>query len=86
MTPEEFERVRRETACKKKTDFAAVEYLAIAEGLCVRCMHAGNYDSGPATVGAMHDFAAAQGYTPDITDSRPHHEIHLRTRLHVHLQ
>jgi hypothetical protein len=40
-------------------------------------MHTGSYDDEPATVEAMHRFAEEQGYVPNITDSRLHHEIYL---------
>lgn len=67
-----------ETAtAKKKLDFSPVRLLEIEEGLCVQCMHVGPYDDEPATVNAMHDFAATQGYVPDFSNSRRHHEIYL---------
>lgn len=62
---------------KKKLDFSPVHLLEIDEGLCVQCMHVGPYDDEPATVEAMHAFAAAQGYEPDFSDARRHHEIYL---------
>ena len=67
-----------ETAtAKKKLDFSPVRLMEISEGLCVQCMHVGPYDSEPATVDAMHAFAEEQGYTPDFSDARRHHEIYL---------
>ena len=77
VTPEEFEWARAEAGRKKGGDFSAVEFLPVHEGLCVQCMHIGPYDDEPATVAAMHEFAAAQGFTLDITDERRHHEIYL---------
>ena len=62
---------------KKKLDFSPVQLVEIEEGLCVQCMHRGPYDDEPATVDAMHAFAAAQGYAPDFSDERRHHEIYL---------
>ena len=62
---------------KKKADFSAVEFLTYDEGLCVQCMHLGPYDDEPATVARMHRYAEAQGYAPDLTDRRLHHEIYL---------
>ena len=47
------------------------------EGFCVQCMHTGPYDSEPATVDAMHEYATEQGYVPDFSDTRLHHEIYL---------
>ena len=35
------------------------------------------YDTEPATVSLMHAYAERQGYMPDITDKRLHHEIYL---------
>ncbi len=67
-----------ETAtAKKKLDFSPVRLMEISEGLCVQCMHVGPYDSEPATVDAMHAFAEEQGYMPDFSDARRHHEIYL---------
>lgn len=62
---------------KKKLDFSPVQLIEIEEGLCVQCMHVGPYDSEPATVAAMHEFAEAQGYVPDFSETRRHHEIYL---------
>ncbi|MCR5322787.1 MAG: GyrI-like domain-containing protein [Lachnospiraceae bacterium] len=66
-----------EAAKKKSTDFSKVEFLTVDEGLCVQCMHTGSYDDEPATVAMMHEFIERQGYEPDITDKRLHHEIYL---------
>ncbi len=62
---------------KKRLDFSPVHLIEIDEGLCVQCMHIGPYDDEPATVAAMHEFADAQGYAPDFSDTRRHHEIYL---------
>ncbi|MDR0905638.1 MAG: GyrI-like domain-containing protein [Oscillospiraceae bacterium] len=62
---------------KKKMDFSKVKFLPYDEGLCVQCMHVGSYDDEPATIAAMSDFAHANGYVIDITESRYHHEIYL---------
>ena len=80
VTREDFNWAVEEAARKKKTDFSQfskVEMLTYAEGLCVQCMHIGPYDDEPATVAAMHAFAAQNGCEIDITDSRFHHEIYL---------
>lgn len=77
VTLEEFEWARGEAQLKKGLDLSAVEWLAVREGTCVQCMHVGPYDSEPATVEAMHAFAQAQGYAPDLTEGRRHHEIYL---------
>ena len=77
VTEEDFHWAVNEAAEKKQQDFSKVEFLTIEEGLCVQCMHIGPYDDEPATVQLMHDFAAQEGYVPDITDKRLHHEIYL---------
>ena len=77
VTEAEFAWAREEAARKKKTDFSKVEFITYDEGLCVQCMHIGPYDDEPATVAAMHDYMAQQGYALDITDRRLHHEIYL---------
>ena len=66
-----------EATRKKKADFSKAEFLTCDEGLCVQCMHIGPYDTEPATVSLMHAYAEQQGYMPDITDKRLHHEIYL---------
>lgn len=77
VTRDDFDWAVAEATAKKKLDFSAVELLAVDEGLCVQCMHTGPYDDEPATVNAMHEFAAEQGYTIDFSDTRLHHEIYL---------
>lgn len=54
-----------------------MEFFTYNEGLCVQCMHIGPYDNEPATIAAMHDFAAQNGCVPDIADTHYHHEIYL---------
>lgn len=67
-----------ETAtAKKEKDFSPVRLVEVGEGLCVQCMHVGPYDDEPATVEAMHEFASSQGFVPDFSDERRHHEIYL---------
>lgn len=73
----DFEWAVAEASRKKKQDFGAAEFMTIEEGLCVQCMHVGPYDNEPATVEAMHAFAAEQGYELDFSDERRHHEIYL---------
>jgi hypothetical protein len=74
---EDFAWAVAEAARKKKLDFSSVEFLPIHEGVCVQCMHIGPYDDEPATVAAMDSFARAEGYEPDFSDTRHHHEIYL---------
>ena len=77
VTREDFDWAVEEATRKKKEDFSKVEFLTIAEGLCVQCMHIGTYDDEPATVELMHSFAKEQGYVLDFSDRRLHHEIYL---------
>lgn len=77
VTKTEFDWAIAEATRKKKADFSKVEFFTYDEGLCVQSMHIGPYDDEPATVAAMHEFAEQNGYVPDITASRYHHEIYL---------
>ena len=77
VTVEDFNWAVEEATRKKKADFSKAEFLTCDEGLCVQCMHIGPYDTEPATVSLMHAYAEQQGYVPDITDKRLHHEIYL---------
>lgn len=77
VTKDDFDWAVEDAARKKKTDFSKVEFLTYEEGLCVQCMHIGSYDDEPATVELMHEFISTQGYRPDISDTRMHHEIYL---------
>lgn len=77
VSKKDFDWAVSEATKKKKQDFSKVEFLTYNEGVCVQCMHIGSYDSEPATVDLMHEFAKENGYKPDITDTRLHHEIYL---------
>ena len=77
VTVEDFKWAVEEATRKKKADFSKAEFLTCDEGMCVQCMHLGPYDTEPATVSLMHAYAEQQGYMPDITDKRLHHEIYL---------
>ena len=77
VTREEFEWAVAEATAKKKRDFSKVELLAVEEGLCVQCLHVGQYDDEPVTVELMRAFAEEQGCVEDFSDVRLHHEIYL---------
>ena len=77
VTKADFDWAVAEATAKKKRDFSKAEFLTYEEGLCVQCMHLGSYDSEPATVQLMNDFAKAQGYQIAIDDVHRHHEIYL---------
>lgn len=77
VTKEDFAWAVQEAEKKKKLDASKAEFFTYEEGLCVQCMHIGAYDNEPATVQAMAEYAAANGYQEDITPQRYHHEIYL---------
>lgn len=77
VTREEFDWAIREASEKKQKDFSTVEFFPYREGLCVQCMHIGSYDHEPATIEKLEQYAAENGYTVDISDTRFHHEIYL---------
>ena len=77
VTKAVFDRAVREATEKKQRDFSQVEFFSWEEGLCVQCMHIGPYDDEPATVAAMEEYTRAQGYEPDFSQGRFHHEIYL---------
>ena len=67
-----------ETASKKKgIDCSKAEFMTVAEGLCVQCMHLGPYDAEPATVAKMDAYLKEVGYRNDFSPKRLHHEIYL---------
>lgn len=77
VTREDFEWAIDEASRKKKEDFTSVEFITIKEGLCVQCMHIGSYDDEPATIDMMNEYVEEQGYEPDFSENRLHHEIYL---------
>lgn len=77
VTKDDFSRAVREASEKKKADFSAAEFLPYDEGLCVQCMHIGSYDDEPETVERMYMFMKEQGYEPNYSAVRRHHEIYL---------
>ena len=77
VTEDVFAWAVEEATVKKKADFSKAEFLTYDEGLCVQCMHIGSYDDEPETIAGMHEYIEAQGYVPDITAQRMHHEIYL---------
>ena len=77
VTKDAFDWGVRAATEKKQRDFSSVEFFRWEEGLCVQCMHIGPYDSEPATVAAMNEYAKLQGYEPDFGEKRFHHEIYL---------
>ncbi len=74
---EDFDWAVAEASAKKKADFSKAEFFTYHEGKCVQCMHIGSYDKEPETIRKMEEFAAKQGYQPDFSAVRFHHEIYL---------
>ena len=52
------------------------QFFTYDEGLCVQCMHIGPYDNEPETIEKMKNYAREQGYEPDFSQGRFHHEIY----------
>lgn len=77
VTKDDFSWAVEEASRKKKADFSMAEFLTIEEGLCVQCLHIGPYDEEPATIALMDEHARQQGYVPDFSENRLHHEIYL---------
>lgn len=78
VTTELFEEARQALAKKKpELDTAPARLEKFTEGLCVQVLHIGPYDDEPATVAAMAEFVAKNGYVEDMAGSRRHHEIYL---------
>lgn len=77
VTEEEFWWAVSEAEKKKKQDFSKVEFLSVEEGLCIQCMHIGDYDDEPTTVALMDRYLAENGYENDFSPERMHHEIYL---------
>ena len=77
VTKQDFDWAICEASKKKKQDFSKVEFLNYNEGICVQCMHIGDYDNEPETINLMHKYMIENGYELDINDTRLHHEIYL---------
>lgn len=77
VTEKDFEWAKAEASKKKKQDFSRVEFMTIAEGLCVQCMHIGPFDEEPESVARMDQYLLEHGYENDFSDERLHHEIYL---------
>lgn len=77
VTQDDFAWAADEAEKKKGTDFKKAAFFTYEEGICVQCMHVGPYDEEPATVRRMEEYAREQGYVPDHSETRYHHEIYL---------
>lgn len=74
---EDFRWAVKEAEKKKGQDFSKVEFLVIEEGLCVQCMHIGEFEKEPITVALMDQYLLENGYENDFSEKRRHHEIYL---------
>ena len=77
VLPQDFDWAVGQVALKKQLDCSNVEFMTLAEGLCVQMMHMGHFDEEPASVALMHAYMEEQGYTQDFSETRRHHEIYL---------
>ena len=78
VTPEAFEFFKAVLAKRKPDlDLSVARLEKFTEGLCVQVMHIGSYDDEPATIAAMEQYAAENGYVFDQSETRRHHEIYL---------
>ena len=77
ITTKDFDWAVHHASVKKKTDFSAVEFLTLDEGICVQMMHVGPYDSESESLAIMETFVRENGYAFDLTAQRLHHEIYL---------
>ena len=77
VTKKDFDWAKQTAAVKKGLDCSRAELFTLEEGECVQIMHIGSYDDEPATIKLMDDFAFVNGYAPDFSATRLHHEIYL---------
>jgi hypothetical protein len=78
VTAEVFETAKTALAKKKPNlDLSKARLETSTEGLCAQVMHIGPYDNEPATIAALEAFIIENGYDPDISGSRRHHEIYI---------
>ena len=74
---EDFEWAVAEAARKKKVDCSSAELLEVEEGMCVQIMHLGPFDEEETSVALMNVWMEENGFEPDFSDTRLHHEIYL---------
>lgn len=77
VTPEVFKWAVAEAEAKKGIDLSDVKFMAVDEGQCAQVMHIGSYDDEPETIAALNAFIEENGYLPDFSNVRRHHEIYL---------
>ena len=77
VTRADFDWAVAEAARKTKTDFSAVEFLPVDEGLCVQIMHIGAFDDEQSSIEKRDEFIAQQSFENYLSEARQHHEIYL---------
>ncbi len=77
VTKKDFDWAKQTAAAKKGLDCSRADLLILEEDECVQIMHIGSYDDEPATIKLMDNFALVNGYAPDFSATRLHHEIYL---------
>ena len=77
VTDEVFKWACDEVMKKKGLDTSIARLETYDEGLCVQCMHIGDFDNEPETVQKIDNFIKENGLQNDIGIGRKHHEIYL---------
>ena len=77
VSQKDFDWAKEKVVAKKGLDSSRAELLVIEEGDCVQIMHKGPYDDEPASIKMMDEFAKANNWTLDLSNTRFHHEIYL---------
>lgn len=78
VTQEVFETAKQTLLAKKPDiDFSTTRLKTLTEGLCCQVMHIGPYDDEPATIKKLEKYILDEGYEPDFSRERMHHEIYL---------
>lgn len=77
VTDEVFKWACNEVRKKKGLDTDIARLETYNEGLCVQCMHIGEFDNEPETVSKIDDYINKNGLKNSIDTTRKHHEIYL---------
>lgn len=77
VTQKDFEWAKKSVEEKKRLDCSRAELFTFEEGDCIQIMHIGSYDDEPATIKLMDEYALANGWQLDFSETRLHHEIYL---------
>lgn len=77
ITQQDFDWAVATASARKKMDCSSAEFMTIDEGLCVQIMHHGPFDTEAASIALMDAYLADNGYAPDLSAIRLHHEIYM---------